>query len=273
MYTLGCWIWGTTVRELGIERVLKLSKDIGIKDLFLLVKSVSGIVNFSILESIGKHAIDHDLRIHTWIVCFEDKSVGSITPEDEEYRKYLLTIIEDAVTHEYVYGVHLDYVRYKGNAYDKWVYVSSFVKEVRDLVKSYSQNIVLSIASKAEDYSSKEALLRSALFYGQNYLDLAKYVDLFIPMTYYLDYGIEPRDAVKGALWVKQVTNRSVYIGVQLHPSENPLDRGRIPRVDEIKTQLIESRARGLDGACFFRFRHLFDRVEELKPIIKEVRS
>ncbi len=168
-------------------------------------------------------------------------------------------------------GLHLDYIRYKGKAADKWGYVSSFVKEVRKTIDRINPGIKLSMASKAEDYESPEGLLASALYYGQNYEDLSSYVDMFIPMTYYLDYNVSPADIVKASVWIKEITGREVYAGIQLHPSENPKTKGREPTIEELREQLKLIKEKGLDGACFFRFKHLYEKRAEIKQILHDI--
>ena len=79
---------------------------------------------------------------------------------------------------------------------------------------------MLSIASKAESYGTPEGLLDSALYYGQNYTNLAKYADLFCPMTYFLDYNVLPEDVEQTARWVKELTGETVFADVQTHRSE-----------------------------------------------------
>ena len=51
--------------------------------------------------------------------------------------------------------------------------------------------------------------------------ELAKYVDMFMPMTYYLNYDVKPEDVVNEALWVKELTGRATLASVQLHPRES----------------------------------------------------
>jgi len=82
---------------------------------------------------------------------------------------------------------------------NKWKAVSSFVNETRVLNDKLSLGAVLSIASKAESYGTPEEPFDSALYYGQNYTNLAKYVDLFRLMTYFLDYNVLPEDVGQAA--------------------------------------------------------------------------
>ena len=195
--------------------------------------------------------------MHAWVVCFADGSRPGASPDSYEYRKYLLEVILDFLTlnasGHFVDGIHLDYVRYGGFASNKWQRVSSFVREVRELIDRFAPGAILSVASKAEAYGSKAELLESALFYGQNYEDLAKYVDLFCPMTYYLDYNVPPSLVGLAAKWVKEATGRAVFAGIQLHPSEHPSTKGREPEPREVEECLRSCAEGGADGVAFFR--------------------
>ncbi len=272
MFWTASWIWALTVKELGAKTVVKASRDAGLTDLLVLVKSVTGKVDASALQQLIEEAKDSP-RIHAWVVCFADHSHEDAAPHNEAYRKYLLGIIKDLLEEYEVSGLHLDYIRYKSNASDKWRYVSSFVREVRRLVDDMKPGTTLSIASKVEDYESREGLRERALYYGQNYEDLAQYVDVFIPMTYYLDYNVEPLKAVIAAQWVKELTSRPVIMGIQLHPGEHPQTRDRTPRIEEIELQVLEAKRRGLDGICFFRFKHLYERLSEIRKVLSRIRD
>ncbi|RLE93596.1 MAG: hypothetical protein DRN04_06650 [Thermoprotei archaeon] len=263
------WCWGTTITKYGPERIVNTCKSLGIKHIFVLVKGVSGTVVKNVIAEILPLAHKNGIYVHAWTVCFVDESNPGASPDSYEYRKYLLKVLAEFLllnaSGEYVDGIHLDYIRYGGMAENKWKQVSSFVYEVRVLIDKYAPGVVLSIASKAEDYTSPKSLAASALYYGQNYTDLAKYVDLFCPMTYYLDYGVSPREAMIGAKWVKDLTGKPVFAGIQLHPVDSLK-----PTVNEIKNSLDTCIEEKLDGIIFFKMHHLMERLDELGPLIAE---
>jgi len=89
--------------------------------------------------------------------------------------------------------------------------------------------------------------------YGQNYVDLANYIDLFCPMTYYLDYRITPDDVGIAGKWVKKLTGKPVFAGIQIHPSEASSTRGRSPTPDETRRSLESCFKNGADWIVFFR--------------------
>jgi len=258
------WVWGTTVREYGVDHVIEKALSVGAKHIFLLVRGTSGEVVKEVIKELLPKAHEKGMYVHAWIVCFSSES-----PESYVYRKYLLKVILEFLllnsSGHFVDGIHLDYIRYGGFAREKWQYVSSFVKEVRILIDTVAPNTVLSIASKAENYNSKQDLLDSALFYGQNYTDLAKYVDLFCPMTYYLDYNVPPEAIGPAIKWIKEVTGKSVFAGVQIYPGPNY----REPTPDEIKRCIKAAIENGADGVIFFRLGAVLDDWNKYSDALK----
>ncbi len=275
LFKKAAWIWALTLNELPHSEIIQTCRKLGIEDLFVLVKSISGDTFIPLVKGFMEEINGHDIRVHAWIVSFYDKKYanGPVDPRDETYQKYLLDLINKLLDIEVkgttLSGIHLDYIRYYTiKESNDWRVISSFIKKVRRIIDSVDPSKTLSMASKAEDYESKEKLYEKALKYGQNYLDLKEYIDLFIPMTYYLDYNVSPEKAIRAAKWVKELTTKNVYAGIQLHPGEHPLTKGKIPSISDIDIMLRECMKNGLDGACFFRFRHLYDRINELESII-----
>ncbi len=269
------WLWTKAISEIGADKIIELCRDLGINDVLVLVKSISGETFLDLAKELLSVVNPNNIRIHAWIVSFYDKKYanGSVDPGDSTYRRYLLDfikkVLETEVNGKVFSGIHLDYIRYyHGSKQSDWKTVSSFVKSVRKLIDTIDPNRILSMASKAEDYESKEGLIEKALLYGQNYMDLRHYVDIFVPMTYYLDYNISPEKVPVAAKWVKEITGKTVYAGIQLHPGEHPQTRGRIPTIQEIQVMLEGCSRNGIDGVCFFRYKMLHERAQELKNII-----
>jgi len=267
------WTWGRTVVNYGIDNIVKMCIQLNIKHIFLLVKGVSGKVTYNVLQKLLPIARENDIYVHAWIVCFEDQLNPNSSPDSPAYRKYLLEIIGKTLSIDfqgyYIDGVHLDYIRFHGYAWEKWNTISIFVGEVREIIDKFAPKAILSIASKAEKYSSKEEIIESALFYGQKYRDLARCVDVFCPMTYYLDYGVKPEDVGKAAKWIKEETRKPVFAGIQLHPSENPTTKGRIPTTEEVENCLKSCENNEVDGVVFFEMRYLIENYDKYANPIK----
>lgn len=268
-----CWVWGVTFRDYGVDYVIDKVVKLGIKHVFVLVKGISGSVVKDVIKEVLPKAHERGVYVHAWIVCFKDESKPNASPDSYDYRKYLLEVILDFLllnsSGHFINGVHLDYIRYGGFASHKWKLVSSFVKEVKELINRVAPGTVLSIASKAEKYDSKVELLDSALFYGQNYEDLRKYVDLFCPMTYYLDYDVPPNLVGLAAKWVKEVTKKPVFAGIQLYPSEHPSTKGKEPELSELLSCLNSCLENGIDGVIFFRLGILLSKWDKYADLIR----
>ncbi len=268
------WAWGSTVRKIGVNKTIFILKKLGINHIFLLVKGVNGIVVKDIIREILPIAHKNGIYVHAWIICFNDKSRDDARPDSREYRLYLLDIIADFLllnsSDNYIDGIHLDYIRCSMNCREKWRAVSSFVNETRILIDKIAPGTVLSIASKAEKYNSIEDLLDSALYYGQNYTDLAKYVDLFCPMTYFKDYNVHPKDAGKVCYWIRKITGKPVFAGVQTHPSEHSSTFGKYPTQKELMEVLASCKEYNIDGVIFFALHTIIDRYEDYSSIIEK---
>lgn len=268
-----CWIWDSTFREYGVDYVIDKIGELGIKHIFVLVKGTGGSVVKEIVSEVLPKAHERGMYVHAWIVCFKDRSRADATPDSYSYRKYLLEIILDFLllnsSGHFVDGIHLDYICYGGFAHHRWRAISLFVKEVRELIDKVAPGAILSIASKAEKYDSKTDLLESALFYGQSYEDLSKYVDLFCPMTYYLDYNIPPNLVGIASRWIKEVTKKPVFAGIQLHPSEHPETEGKEPELDELLSCFTSCLENGINGVIFFRFEMLLLKWDKYSELIK----
>lgn len=254
----GAWVWWQTVDRYGADEVVRVLHESGVEHLFVLVKSISGEVRDSHLDELLPAAHASGMYVHAWFGSFRDDRLDPpyVDPADPAYRAYLLDVISGflrprASGHS-IDGVHLDYVRYRRDA-PQTAPVTSFVAEVRSLIDEIAPGTVLSAATKAEGFESPAGLAASARHYGQEYADLARYIDLFCPMTYHLDYGVSPTEAVRAAGWVAELTGRPVLAGIQLHPGP----AGNSPTVAELREGLGAARVVGLPGVVFFRAENL----------------
>ena len=267
------WAWGSTIRKIGVNETITILKKLGINHIFILVKGIKGMVVKETIKEILPEAHKNNIYVHAWIVCFNDKSKNDAKPDSRDYRLYLLDIIADLLllnsSNSYIDGIHLDYIRCSMNCREEWKAVSSFVNETRVLINKIAPGTVLSIASKAEAYNSIEDLLDSAMYYGQNYTDLAKYVDLFCPMTYFMDYNVDPRDVGKACYWIKKITGKPVFAGVQTHPSEHSSTFGKYPTKRDLIEVLKSCKEYKVDGVIFFALHSILDRYKDYSDIIE----
>ncbi|MFO1078847.1 MAG: hypothetical protein U1E73_14085 [Planctomycetota bacterium] len=137
-----------------------------------------------------------DIRVVPVLKCFAD----TVQPDDLAHRQYLLDVIDYFVqafqaNGEPVYdidGIALDYVRYVGGTNVNVANVTNFVADVRQHLGGLSLHAYL-IANRYTfdgptyngQFASYTAVLNSlASQFGQNWDQLAQYVDVLMPMAY-----------------------------------------------------------------------------------------
>ena len=135
------------------------------------------------------------ITVHAWIQCFHT-STGWINPIDMTTSTYKEDVFADIRAHAKKYiedfgvkGLHLDYIRFGGNAYkynptaDVTAVgaVTRCCKEMRELADSYDEGIVTSAALMPEK--------SGAYYYGQDYNQMGKYLHILMPMIYKYSYG------------------------------------------------------------------------------------
>jgi len=145
-------------------------------------------------------------------------------------------------------GVHLDYIRYQGNAYkvpNSTETITGIVKRISEAIKSVNPDLLLSAAVMPEKASN-------AYYYGQDYTKLAEYLDVLVPMAYRGNYNT-------GTSWIRNVTayikskslNAQVWTGIQTYRSDD--DVTPLP-ADELRADINAVLSGGADGYALFRY-------------------
>lgn len=165
------------------------------------------------------------MTVHVWFQAFYEKGKW-ICPVDDETQQikqdYYDRVVARAVDYakKGVAGIHLDYIRYGGTAYKHdypgcratWQ-ITEFCKQLNEAVKPVNPNIILSAALMPE--------INSEYYYGQNPMQMGKYLDVLMPMVY--RYGYAGED--KPLSWVEEVCNwfvansggAQVWAGIQTY--------------------------------------------------------
>lgn len=179
------------------------------------------------------------VKVHVWFQCFYQNGswVNAIDVDKQTYNQaYYDQLISRAVHYVKTFniaGIHLDYIRYPGTAY-KYSYpngvtgekaITEFCRQISDTCKKLNPNIKLSAALMFETSSN-------AYYYGQNTRDMAKHIDILMPMVY--RYG-ESGGVDRGGKWIFTTTrwfaaeatssnpNSEVWPGLQTYSSDSPL--------------------------------------------------
>ncbi len=146
---VGEWLWANTVFEAGedgAEQITNRYAEMGITDIFLLVKGNLGRVSYlkgetalqrsdyggrDILQEVLTAAHARGLRVHAWICNSGDATFKSTYPDagmyhyvngrndnnrinfyDEGYRAYIENVVTEMVRDYDIDGLHFDYIRY-----------------------------------------------------------------------------------------------------------------------------------------------------------------
>ncbi len=143
-----------------------------------------------------------NVRVVGIFKCFDD----TVQPDNAAHKQYLLDVIDyfvDAwqVNGQPVYdldGIALDYVRYVGGTSVNAANVTNFVADVRQRIGSLSLHAYLLANRFSFDGPTYDAVFNSYTStmnsltsqFGQNWQQLAAYVDVMMPMAYTADGSI-----------------------------------------------------------------------------------
>lgn len=142
MREYGVWMWPETVRQFGAGRVLSACAEVGVTDVYFLVKGLMGTASYVSRfvpqacpgEDTLRAALDaaHGLgiRLHAWLTATGDRAYCASHPScglthiqkgpsdriadmtDPGYADYMRRAVEELARAYDVDGVHLDYIRY-----------------------------------------------------------------------------------------------------------------------------------------------------------------
>ena len=178
----GYWVFGKDMLNVNLETL----KNNGVTDIFLNYYAFTTHCESKVLDWIDK-ANKNNIAIHVWMQCFYDgewhnPKTTNLINRINEAKKY--------ANLKGVKGVHLDYLRYPGNAYKTSGgadAITSFVKTIR----SQNPNTFLSCAVMPEN--------EAKYYYGQDIEALGKIVDAILPMQYKGNYSA-------GTSWLASTT-------------------------------------------------------------------
>ncbi|WP_458456230.1 putative glycoside hydrolase [Methanobrevibacter sp.] len=229
----GYWVFGADMKKVNLENLRKN----GTTDLFLNYYAFTAHGEKEVLAWIEK-AKNVGINVHIWMQCFYDgewhnPKTSNLSPKVAEAMKYAHM--------KNVAGVHLDYLRYPGNAYKTSGgadAITAFVKQVKSAIP---KDIILSCAVMPEN--------ETKYYYGQDIEALGKIVDVIIPMQYKGNYNA-------GASWLTSTTKEfsskaTIWSGLQSYKSDdNPVKLPGVELLEDVKTCL----AAGAKGAIMFRY-------------------
>ena len=228
-------------------------KNDGITDLFVLTSKQDP-------EGTLKPFLDvfsgSGIRIHAWIICFKDQNEDWFDPgNNTALMDNLMDKITLIATNYNIDGIHLDYVRYPGTAYNysnATLTVTSFVQNVYNQITSLNQQ---AIPGKPYIYLSAALMPEceiNAEYYGQDYGQLSNYLDLLIPMVYKGNYNQNTAWIGTTTQYIVQHANgKPVVTGLQTYRSDS--DTTPLPEY-ELYEDVQAALNNGSSGYVLFRY-------------------
>lgn len=233
MSNFGYWIFGRDMLNVNIKSL----NEKGVTDVFL---------NYYAFETHGENKVlswiqeanCNNIRTHIWCQCFYDgewhnPKTTNLTPKIEEIKKY--------ANMKGVTGVHMDYLRYPGNAYETSGGAEAITQFAKKVKESVPNNINVSCAVMPESETKK--------YYGQDIDELGKIVDFIVPMQYKGNYK-------QGNEWLISTTKQfsskaTIWSGLQSYKSDN--DTSKLP-INELVNDIKSCMNNGADGVILFRY-------------------
>jgi hypothetical protein len=177
------WIPSDYVSSLNVTAL----QNLGITDVFVKSNLISTPSYSSVLTAILQKLKGTNIRVHAWITCFKDVNGDWIDPANKTQQYFLINSITGIVKNYNISGINLDYVRYSGSGSNiagesGTAAITAFVQLVYNTVKSINSSVAVSADLMPEGSAN-------AYYYGQDYAQLAKYLDFLVPMIYKGNYG------------------------------------------------------------------------------------
>ena len=252
------WIPTDYVSNLNVTTL----QNLGITDVFVKANLISTPTYSSILTSILQKLQGTDIRVHAWITCFKDVNGDWIDPADITQQNFLINSITSIVENYNISGINLDYVRYSGSGSNTagesgTATITAFVQLVYNTVKSINSSVAVSAALMPEGPANE-------YYYGQNYTQLAQYLDFMVPMIYKGNYGYNSSTGTSssgknGTDWiastvayiVSQANGTPVIAGLQTYRSDYNVTA--IP-AGELQNDIDAAISNGSSGYALFRY-------------------
>lgn len=228
----GYWIFGRDMLNVNLDTL----KSNNVTDIFLNYYAFEAHGENKVLNWI-KEANNRNIGVHIWVQCFYDgewhnPKTTDLTSKRNEIRRY--------ANLNGVKGIHLDYLRYAGNAYKTTGGADAITQFVRE-VRNENPRTFLTCAVMPEN--------QTKYYYGQDIEALGKIVNAIIPMAYKGNYK-------QGNGWLKSITSNfskyaTIWTGLQAYRSDNDTT---LLSVDELQNDINQSIEGGAKGVVLFRY-------------------
>jgi hypothetical protein len=215
-------------------------KKYGITDLFILVSRYEDRSNYYakfLPKAIKKFG---GIRVHSWSVTFMNKDGSWHSPKDTAFGDQIVAKLVEIAKTPGLAGIHLDYVRYPGNANGDSASVTNFVAKVRKAIP----NKILSAAVMPE-YEV------NAKIYGQDYGQMGKHLDYLLPMTYRGNFNQPVNWVTKAVKYMNERAPNKIIAGILTYHSDKDTS---LLSEGELKQEISAAINGGAKGFCLFRY-------------------
>ena len=235
------WVRGEDMYNINLNTLKKSN----VKNIFLHTYALDVFGKNKVKNFIAK-SNKYGIKVHLWMQCFYNGDwINPLTCG----QKYLNKIISRAKSYAKIpglAGIHFDYLRFGGNAYEykgATEKISSFTRDITNAIVEVNGGLILSAAIMPE----KEDIY----YYGQDPNTLGKYLDVLVPMVYIGNYHQTYK-------WIGTMTKyfkansdtAKVCIGLQTYKSDsNPVPVS----VTKLAKQVNAAYDNGGDGIALFR--------------------
>ncbi len=252
----GFWLFGRDMRNVDFEGL----KEANVTDIYLSFVAWRD-SHFNIREFTEK-CREYGIRLHIWTqVLYLGGWFNPTTQAGKDRIVAYMNSLDNYLEYD-LDGVHLDYIRFPGNAQrhsNSTEIINNILKDIRDKVKGVNKELIISAAVMPEGSINEE-------YYGQNYKSMGEYVDVLIPMLYTGNYNAGVDWLRRMTKYIVEDTDAEVYAGLQSYNSDNDL---RVKDKYAMRVEATESVGKGADGTVLFRYGLIDDNVlEELGKLV-----
>ena len=244
----GFWLLARDMDSVNFNKLEKY----GTKHIFLNAKAIETHGRKGV-EKFIKDAKKHKIKVHLWVQIFYSKKTGWQNPLKNGKFNYNLMNSKLKTLKSYaklkgIGGIHLDYIRYPGNAHkyaNSVKVINYFTKKASKTIHGVSKKLIVSAAVMPEPSSMKK-------YYAQDISTMSKYLDVIVPMVYKGNYNA-------GHSWIKYVTNTfkkqskhaKIWTGLQTYKGDKNLKK---LSASELMGDADSASLAGAYGVMLFRY-------------------
>jgi hypothetical protein len=249
----------SVISKEGINIFIDSISSHGITDLFLSGKGIDWFISSKKLRQILPLAHKKSIKVHVSLMVLNDSTFSSIAgythsdnnwidARDTVYRNYFLNHVIDQLCKFDIDGIHLDYLKYPGNAFN-YSGGKEVITEYCRLIRKYMDKNGKAFASLSATIIPEGDL--TTYLYGQNIFAMSKYLNFIIPSLFTHSY-------LKNPSWVGSQTEyltKKVISGCNVWPGLQSIDdRGNFITSLELKQCTDYALASGSNCIVYFQY-------------------